>query len=129
LAVAMVLIVAGHSSRWLVCDERLLRLFFVDEHLGRATTTFENHGGGLWFYPLAVAAGFFPWSIFLVPMFLGIDRRLSKPHPMSTALVFLLCWVGVQIGIFSLVSTKLPSYVTPCFPALALCCGYYLERL
>ncbi len=131
LAVAMVSIVAGpwFALVGLRTDGEFLKLFFVDEHLGRATTTFENHGGGLWFYPLAIAIGFFPWSIFLVPMLLGIDRRLSKPHPMSTALVFFLCWTGVQIGVFSLVSTKLPSYVTPCFPALALCCGYYLERI
>jgi 4-amino-4-deoxy-L-arabinose transferase-like glycosyltransferase len=61
-------------------------------------------------------------------MFLGIDRRLSKRHPLSTSLTFLLCWIGVQVGVFSLVATKLPSYVTPCFPALALCCGSYLDR-
>ena len=33
------------------------------------------------------------------------------------AILFLLCWVGVYVGIFSLAKTKLPSYVTPCYPA------------
>jgi 4-amino-4-deoxy-L-arabinose transferase-like glycosyltransferase len=105
-----------------------LRLFFWDEHFGRATTVFENHHGGWWYYPAAIAVGFFPWSMFLVPMLLGIDRRLSKRHPLSMSLIFLLCWIGVQVAVFSVAATKLPSYVTPCFPALALCCGSYLER-
>ena len=29
-------------------------------------------------------------------------------------------WVGLQVAVFSLASTKLPSYVTPCYPAVAL---------
>lgn len=130
-AMAMVLIIAGP---WFALvgfrtEGDFLRLFFIDEHLGRATTTLENHGGGIWYYPLAILIGFFPWSIFLVPMLLGIDRRLSKGDPLSSAFVFLICWAGVQVGIFSFVSTKLPSYVTPCYPALALVCGFCLERL
>ncbi len=130
LAATVVLAVA---APWFVLvgmrtDGEFIRRFFLEENLGRATSTFENHGGGLWYYPAAIAVGFFPWSIFLVPMFLGIDRRLSKSHPLSTAITFLLCWIGVQVGMFAFASTKLPSYVTPCFPALALCCGYTLER-
>ncbi len=130
LAAAVVVAVAGP---WFVLvgmqtDGEFIRRFFLEENIGRATTTFESHGGGIWYYPTAIAVGFFPWSIFLVPMFLGIDRRLSKSHPLSTSLTFLLCWIGVQVGMFSFASTKLPSYVTPCFPALALCCGLTLER-
>jgi 4-amino-4-deoxy-L-arabinose transferase-like glycosyltransferase len=34
----------------------------------------------------------------------------------------------VWIGLFSLASTKLPSYVTPCYPALALLTGLFIDR-
>ena len=34
--------------------------------------------------------------------------------------LFLACWAFVWIGFFSLAGTKLPSYVTPAFPALAI---------
>jgi 4-amino-4-deoxy-L-arabinose transferase-like glycosyltransferase len=40
----------------------------------------------------------------------------------------MLCWLGLQVGLFSLVQTKLPSYVTPCFPAVALLIGICLDR-
>lgn len=39
----------------------------------------------------------------------------------------MLCWVGVQVGIFSMAQTKLPSYVTPCYPALSILTAVGLE--
>lgn len=130
LAVA---VISAIAAPWFVLvglrtNGEFIQRFFIYENIARATSTFENHGGGLWYYPLSIVLGFFPWSIFLVPMFLGIDRRLSKSHPSAIAITFLMCWICVQVGIFSLASTKLPSYVTPCYPALALCCGFTLER-
>ena len=106
------------------------RLFFVGEHFGRATNAMENHSGGLWFYPLAILLGFFPWSCFWGPTLIGIIRGQKAAGDqsrtiMSAANCFLICWVVVQVGAFSIAKTKLPSYVTPCYPALALltsCC-------
>jgi len=42
--------------------------------------------------------------------------------------VFLLCWIGVQVGLFSIAQTKLPSYVTPCYGALAILTADCLHR-
>ncbi len=103
-----------------------LRMFFVDENFGRATSVFENHRGGIWYYPLAILVGFFPWSVFLGPTIVGIDRQLTRRHRWSVGYSFLICWVVVQVGVFSLAQTKLPSYVTPCYPALALLTGAFL---
>ena len=101
-----------------------LRTFFMKEHLGRSTTSFENHSGGLLYYPMVISIGFFPWSIFALPVGVSIFccRRNLPP-----SLVFLFCWVGVQVGVFTIVQTKLPSYVTPCYPALAMVLGYFLH--
>jgi 4-amino-4-deoxy-L-arabinose transferase-like glycosyltransferase len=38
-------------------EGEFLRRFFLEEHVGRATTTFENHSGGWWFYPVDAAGG------------------------------------------------------------------------
>lgn len=43
------------------------------------------------------------------------------------ALVFLACWSGVWIVFFSCASTKLPNYVLPAYPALALLLAWYLQ--
>ena len=107
-------------------DMQFLAEFLWRENVARATTTFENHSGGWWFYPLALLVGFFPWSAFAVPVVGEVDRRLGAQR--DPLLVFLVIWVAVQVGIFSLAKTKLPSYVTPCYPALALVAGWALVR-
>ncbi len=119
LAAIVVLLVA--APWYLLVDQRtdgyFTQLFFVGEHFGRATTAMENHAGGFWFYPLAMLVGFFPWSIFWVPVAVGLIRQRSR-YQAATRLM--LCLACVQVGVFSLAQTKLPSYVTPCYPALAI---------
>lgn len=98
-------------------DGDFLRIFFLSEHLQRATTSLENHRGGLWFYPAAIMVGFFPWSLFWMPLGIVLYRLRER---LSDGMLMGICWVGVQVAIFSIVQTKLPSYVTPCYPALAM---------
>ena len=96
------------------------QLFFFKENFARATTTMENHGGGFWFYPLAILVGFFPWSVFAGPTIAFLRKRPDAPPKQRSAITFLMCWVAIQVIAFSLFGTKLPSYVTPCYPALAM---------
>ncbi|MEC9092004.1 MAG: glycosyltransferase family 39 protein [Planctomycetota bacterium] len=124
-AIIMILAIAG-PWYYLVGQQtngEFLTTFFFKEHLGRSTTSFENHSGGIWYYPAVMSVGFFPWSVFALPVGVSIFccRRNLPP-----SLVLLFCWVGVQVGVFTVVQTKLPSYVTPCYPALAIVVGYFL---
>ena len=43
----------------------------------------------------------------------------------AKAIRFVSCWVAVYLVIFSLASTKLPNYVLPAYPALAIIIGRY----
>ena len=102
------------------------RLFFLGEHFGRATTALESHGGGLWFYPLTILVGFFP-----VVDVLGSDGRdavcqTTYAGRLSVAECFAICWIAIQVGAFSIAQTKLPSYVAPCYPALAILTANFL---
>ena len=110
-------------------DGAFLRGFFIDQHFGRATSAMEGHTGGPLYYVIAVLVGFFPWSIFATPMLIGAFCRTARRDPWRTGYLFALCWVGVYLVLFSLAATKLPSYVTPCYPALALLCGCFLFHL
>ncbi|MCA9152633.1 MAG: glycosyltransferase family 39 protein, partial [Planctomycetales bacterium] len=100
-----------------------LREFFLEHNVGRAMRAMEGHRGNpLLYYPIAMLVGFFPWSVFAVPLAIWTWRRRDAnrlPH----SHVFLLCWIGVIVTAFSFASTKLPSYVTPTYPAIALLCG------
>lgn len=118
----------------------LLR-FFLDEHLGRASSAMENHSGGWWYYPAAILVGFFPWSILAVPAMLTVFRVWRQPllrdtsEPATSARLqragirLMLFWVILQVAVFTVVRTKLPSYVTPCYPALAVLMGITLQSI
>lgn len=130
LAASIVLLIAG--PWYMLVDMKtngvFTEMFFVGEHFGRATTAFENHEGGIWFYPVALLIGFFPWSVFWGPtLFWSWGGKAGKPY--SAATRFLLCWIGVQVGLFTMAETKLPSYVTPCYPALALLTAGYIDSV
>jgi 4-amino-4-deoxy-L-arabinose transferase-like glycosyltransferase len=110
-------------------DGAFLQGFFIDEHFGRATRAMESHAGGPFYYLVALLVGFFPWSVFATPMLIGAVCRLRHKDPWRVGYLFAACWVGVYVVLFSLAATKLPSYVTPCYPALALLCGCFLYHL
>jgi 4-amino-4-deoxy-L-arabinose transferase-like glycosyltransferase len=88
----------------------------------------DGHNGGIFYYPAALLPGFFPWSIFWLPAVFDAGRGQRAGGARGAAEVFVLCWVGVYVGLFSLAKTKLPSYITPCYPGLALLSGAFIER-
>lgn len=102
--------------------------FFWKHHVERFLEPLDNHQGPWWYYLPAMLAGFFPWSIFAVPTALELVRRIRGGGRGARACLLLVCWVAVFVVFFSKASTKLPNYVLPAYPALALAVGCYLER-
>ncbi|QDT55449.1 Undecaprenyl phosphate-alpha-4-amino-4-deoxy-L-arabinose arabinosyl transferase [Caulifigura coniformis] len=123
-AIAAVLLIAGP---WFVAvaiktDGAFLNEFFGVHNFGRFLKPMENHRGPIIYYIPVIAIGFFPWSIFAMPTAL---HSAFAPRDRSRHL-FVLCWAGWMIGFFSIASTKLPNYVLPAYPALALLTGSWL---
>jgi 4-amino-4-deoxy-L-arabinose transferase-like glycosyltransferase len=101
--------------------------FFVKHHLNRYLGVVSGHvGAPLYFLPV-IALGFFPWSGMLPNAFgrlWAIRSRLrAELTERQELLLFLSVWCGVVVLFFSLSRTKLPSYIFPAFPALALLVG------
>ncbi len=101
--------------------------------IGRSLTTMEGHGANslgvyvllLPFYFVTVFVSFFPWSIKLP----WLVRKLCRNREAGVAApgyngnpidIYLLAGIAVIFVIFTLVSTKLPHYMLPAFPLLAL---------
>jgi 4-amino-4-deoxy-L-arabinose transferase-like glycosyltransferase len=127
-ALAVSLAIAAPWYIWvgLRTDGAFLDGFFWTHNLERATSAMEGHRGNVLFYPLAMLFGFFPWSIFTGAIFIGAVSRIRSNDRWQPGYIFACCWVAVYVGVFSLAATKLPSYVTPCYPALALLAGGFL---
>ncbi|MCC9607867.1 glycosyltransferase family 39 protein [Blastopirellula sp. JC732] len=129
LALAAALVVALPWYLWVAVREfAWIRGFFWEHNLGRATAAMEGHQGPFIFYIVAICIGFFPWSIFFVPTILDLTAQIRRRAKEMPGLIFLACWCCVWITLFTIAKTKLPSYVTPCYPALALLVGATLAR-
>jgi 4-amino-4-deoxy-L-arabinose transferase-like glycosyltransferase len=87
----------------------------------------EGHRGPIVYYLFAIAFGFFPWSWFLLPSLLELVKRIRE-RPEWASSLFVACWAGFYLGFFSLARTKLPSYVLPAYPALALMTAAFIDR-
>jgi 4-amino-4-deoxy-L-arabinose transferase-like glycosyltransferase len=111
-------------------DGEWLRGFLLVHNFGRFTGTMEGHSGSpLCYYPATIAVGFFPWSIVLLAMLAHAVAVLRRPRQdgQRRPLQLLLVWAAVWIGGFSCSGTKLPGYVWPAYPALAILCGAFLD--
>jgi len=93
---------------------------FLREHVRRVLQPMQGHGGPLWFYLPIILVGFFPWVMFALP---GARREAHESEKRAFWRSLAVVWTLVVLVPFSVVSTKLPGYVTPLFPALALLAG------
>ncbi len=101
--------------------------FFWEHNISRALDPMEGHSGSLFYYPVALLIGTFPWSVLTIPVVLA-TRESCKSRRSVPAFTFLLCWIGVYLAIFSVAQTKLPSYITPTYPAIAVLVGCFLAH-
>lgn len=105
-----------------------LRGFFLVHNVGRFAAPMEGHSGSILYYPGVIAVGLFPWSIVLLAMIVHavalLRRRPTEPRRHGIAL--LTCWCLAWIGAFTCSGTKLPGYVWPAYPALAVCTAVFL---
>lgn len=100
--------------------------FLGHHNIGRYLKPMEGHQGPIWYYVPAVLFGFFPWSIVLPQAVVRVVVQARRSAAWA-AYLFLACWAGVWIGFFSFSGTKLPSYVTPAFPALAVMTAAWID--
>jgi len=95
------------------------------EHLRRVLEPMQGHGGPIWYYLPLIAVGFFPWVVFLPA---AMVRRADQGLPTAFWRPLCIIWTLTVLAGFSLASTKLPGYITPLFPPMALLVGAELDR-
>jgi 4-amino-4-deoxy-L-arabinose transferase-like glycosyltransferase len=102
---------------------RFLDVFILNHNVARLTSTIHNHPGPFWYYLPVLLAGLFPWSGLAVPALFRVAPRASRRD------LFLLLWLALPLVFFSLAGSKLPGYVLPCVPPLAILMGRAADRL
>jgi 4-amino-4-deoxy-L-arabinose transferase-like glycosyltransferase len=100
--------------------------FFVQEHFERFLTTQHRRAGPLWYFVPVLLVGAMPWALAMLG---GLWQAARGAEPSRfKPLRFLAAWCAVVLVFFSVSGSKLPSYILPVFPALALLIAAQLLR-
>lgn len=121
-AILAVLAIAGpwYALVGLRTDGAFLREFFLVQNVGRASYAMDSHQGPFFYYLVTVCIGTFPWCVLLGPAIIHLARGIRRNDPARAGYLLICCWTCVWMGCFSLVATKLASYVIPAYPAIAI---------
>jgi 4-amino-4-deoxy-L-arabinose transferase-like glycosyltransferase len=108
----------------------LLGYFLKFQTVDRVFTEVHHRGGPLWFYLPVLIGGFLPWTCWLPEAAAKGWARLRQAQPgEADPDLFLLLWMVPPTIFFSLIGSKLPPYVLPLFPAMALLVARHFGRL
>jgi 4-amino-4-deoxy-L-arabinose transferase-like glycosyltransferase len=122
-ALALLVMVPWAVAVQLATDGEFLRVAFGHHVVERSIRSFESHRGPIWYYLATLPVSFFPWGFLGYGVLWEGWRRRDQ-----AAARFLAAWFAVPFLIFSAAATKLPHYVLPTYPALALGLAWLATR-
>ncbi|MCX5665466.1 MAG: glycosyltransferase family 39 protein [Candidatus Omnitrophica bacterium] len=130
---AGVLIVFGLIAKpWYIIMYKIhswdfINIFFGFQNVTRFLTPEHKMGSQVYYNIPIILGGFFPWSVFLPLGFWHICKKafFSKqtPRDEKNYSIFIVIWFLFIFLFFTASSTKLPTYIFPCFLSLALITG------
>lgn len=102
--------------------------FFMEEHVARFAGSGHRRTKPFWFFVPLVLIGLLPWTWAAVEGTLaGLRTRPAAGAFHATR--FLTIWALVIVLFFSLSQSKMPAYVLPAIPPLAMLAGWRLAAL
>ena len=107
-------------------NEEFLEFFFIHEHLQRFTQDAHSRTGPIYYFVPLVLIGILPW-VLQIPG--SIAQAWQERRGEFSSGWLLVCWSVMIFAFFSVSHSKLPGYIIPIFPALALLIGNRLDHL
>ena len=113
--------------------------FFIEQNLARFGTDLYRHSRPFWYYVPVLLLSVLPWIVFALPALWQAFRDLWKAFRREGETVpaenddgltqFLALWILIPIVFFSISRSKLPGYILPAIPPVALLTAAYLQKL
>jgi len=98
--------------------------FILQHHFARFLGNQYHHPQAVYFYVPVLAGLALPWTIFLVAAFVSSRHwRWRGDKAIDRLRVFSLAWILLPLIFFSVSQSKLPAYILPVLPAVALLVG------
>ena len=113
-----------YSAQFLHYGQQFITNGIINQSFKRVWAPLENHAGPPWYYLLEILKYNWPWLLFLPQSLISTweNRNLSWAK-------LVLVWSSIYLLVISLMSTKLPWYVLPIYPAFALALGAYFATI
>jgi len=100
-----------------------LRYYFWDDHVTRYLTDEFSRTKSWFYFVLVVAVGFLPWTFCLPFVAKGCWQKLDDKN------MYVVLWAALPFLFFSGSNSKLPHYLLPIYPALAMLVGRKIASL
>lgn len=114
LPLALLIAAPWYVAIGVVTDGDFFRVAIGGNLLHKVGTDQQSHGGPIGYHLMAFALTFWPGALLAALAVPFAWRERARPE-----VRFLVAWVVPTWLVFELVSTKLPHYVVPLFPAIA----------
>jgi 4-amino-4-deoxy-L-arabinose transferase-like glycosyltransferase len=113
---------------WLKHGSAFVDKFFLEHHFERYFTNRHSHPQPIYFYLIVTLAGTVPWTFFLIPAVLRLRKLRPRTSHRDSLLTLAWIWFALPFLFFSFSVSKLPGYLLPVFPALAIIIGVEVEQ-
>lgn len=101
-------------------NPEFFHFFFIREHLQRFAESGHHRPGPWWYYIPIMIVGLMPWTPALLKESMNWLKYRRTPSSGFSPEWFCAVWVGVIVLFFSASHSKLPAYILPVLPAIAL---------
>ena len=108
---------------YILCAHRnpdFFRIFIIEHNFKRFLTPEFQHIQPFWFYLLVLLVAFIPWTAALLWTAVVGSAQISKSKKLNSHSLFLLSWILFVALFFTISKSKLPGYILPAVPALAV---------
>ncbi|TAF11160.1 MAG: glycosyltransferase family 39 protein [Nostocales cyanobacterium] len=116
--------IAWYFAQWQHYGENFLQTNFQSQTFARLVESVEGHSGPVWYYFMEILKYGFPWLLFLPG---GLYLSWKNRDTVWGCLIII--GTVIYFGTISFMSTKLPWYVMPIYPFLALAIGVNLSEI
>ena len=117
-------VVAWYTAQWLHYGQLFIGTGIFNQSLARIWHPVENHSGEPWYYLLEILKYTVPWLLFF-----PLGWRLAWQNRNYSWGKLILVWSIGYFVVISVMATKLPWYVLPIYPAIALAGGVKLTEI
>jgi 4-amino-4-deoxy-L-arabinose transferase-like glycosyltransferase len=116
---------------YILCSRRnpdFFRIFIIEHNFKRYLTPEFEHVQPFWYYIPILLVAFLPWSFLVVASALAGIRQWWRTREMAPLTCLIFCWAMFCLVFFTISKSKLPGYVLPAAPAIALLSAHAISH-